>query len=296
MRAKDLAAFIKARENHKLFKEGSIGKAQFKNDPIIAKYRFCNVHREDDRVSKYVRQWSQKWAGNPDQWFAFVVARLFNLPASLAFISKTVVPFKPDEMRRKLVLMRKTMNIFNAAYIVSTNGRAMDKVDYVIDIVLKPLWEDRKMYRPKRDVAHIPFQFNMYHTRLMRAQGLGSFMAAQIIADLKYELPFYEKELLLPTSYADDWYDFAASGPGSRRGLNWVCGRAFDAAWREDDWRLKIAELHRELLPLLPSAIGAKLHMQDLQNCLCELFKYVRAKETGQMPKQRYVPYDDRGL
>jgi hypothetical protein len=47
--------------------------------------------------------------------------------------------------------------------------------------------------------------------------GLGSFIAAQVVADLKY---------IEPLNKRFDWQTFAASGPGSRRGLNRVARRS----------------------------------------------------------------------
>lgn len=295
MRSKDLATFIKAREAARL------GKGR---DPIIAKFRFCNVVRADDRVTKWIFQWAgEMWPGHVDLWFAFVVARLFNNPETLEGIQNYVIPFKASKMR-EILHRRRDMGYknFNAAYIVSTNGLAMDKVDYVIDRVLGPLWQARKAMRPKlmtggninaKDKALRYETLDSYHAKLQTAQGLGSFMAAQVIADLKYFPPFFDEPLGIPTSAASDWWTFAASGPGSRRGLNWVMGHPAEQSWREAKWRETLSLLHRSLLPLLPAAIGTRLTAQDVQNCLCEFDKYERARTgVGAPPKQLYRPYN----
>jgi hypothetical protein len=172
--------------------------------------------------------------------------------------------------------------VFNAAYIVSTNGMPMNKIDYVIDIILDALWEARSLYRPKEGTLA------EYHTRLTKARGLGSFMAAQVIADIKYAPPFFDEDLFLPTGYADDWYTFAASGPGSRRGLNRVVERPVNSSWREADWRATLAKLQRNILPHIPQYLGSYLHAQDLQNCLCEFDKYERIRLGEGRPKQTY--------
>src|SRR6478609_6557557 len=141
MRVKDLARFIIAREIIRGAKES--GKQRpWTLDPILGKYRFCNVRREDDRVTRWLRKnWYPRFANNPDVWFAAVVARLLNLPESLTDVAEYTLPFKPKPFTAMLHgrKVQKLKN-FNPAYIVSTNGVAMDKVDYLVARVLGPLW------------------------------------------------------------------------------------------------------------------------------------------------------------
>lgn len=284
MRTKELAKFVIARDAVREAKEAGKPKPWTK-DAILQQYRFCNVHREDDAVTRWIAEnWRGPHSGEVDLWFAMVVARLFNLPSTLAAIGYPV-PWRSERTRKQLrAIQARGTNVFNAAYIVSTNGMRMDKVDYVIDVILDPLWEARKLYRP--DPKGESFAF--YHERLMKARGLGSFMAAQVIADLKYAQPWYNEEFKLPTTQASDWWTFAASGPGSRRGLNRVCRRRVDEHWREDDWRAELAMLLKAITTHLPVQIGSKLHAQDLQNCLCEFDKYERVRLGEGTPKQLY--------
>jgi hypothetical protein len=270
MRVKELVKFITARESVRVNKAN--GKPRpWTKDPILDKYRFCNVHREDDYVTQWLRaNWYLHLKDDPDVWFAAVVARLFNLPASLYEIMPFVLPWKPEQVR-KILHKRKAAGLknFNAAYIVSTNGIAMDKIDYIVTRVLGPLWAARKKLRPfpGRSLAE-------QQVLLTQFDGLGSFIAAQVIADLKY---------IAPLDKAKDWHTFASSGPGSRRGLNRVCGRSVDAPWNEQQWRAVLGELQERIKPL-------ELHAQDLQNCLCEFDKYERTRLGEGTPKQIYMP------
>jgi hypothetical protein len=277
VRVKELVAFIKAREAVRKFKESDKERTTWnmrKLDPIIVKYRFCNVHREDDRVTKWI---ASNWRGphkhNEDLWFTMVVARLLNLPASLEAVEAAVFPTWNPKLFVKTLTERKTkeMKNFNAAYIVSTNGRAMDKVEYIAHNILEPLWKDRARLRPgPADTLY------GYHALLMSYQGLGSFMAAQVVADLKYTAPL---------ASASDWRTFAASGPGSRRGLNRVCGNTVDKAWTENSWLSHLNQLQASVDKALPEL---DLHAQDLQNCLCEYDKYERVRLGEGVPKQLY--------
>lgn len=290
MRVKELAAFIKAREEHRTAKTLGLLPHEWKQDPIIAQYRFCNVRREDDRVTKWIAaNWRAPHADDPHLWFAMIVARLFNLPFTLNAIGYPA-PWKAGTVARKLTLLRAHGNkIFNGAYIVSTNGRAMDKVQYLIMHVLDPLWAKRKAITQAMEDAPLV----EVHRILMYEQGLGSFMAAQIVADLKYAPPYYDTDLDLPTSHAPDWYTFAAPGPGSKRGLNRVMYQPTDKTWPGRTWLATMEILHNKLIGsgLLPQYLGSYFHMQDLQNCLCEFDKYERARLGEGRPKQFYKPY-----
>lgn len=275
MRVNDLVRFIKEREKVRQAKEA--GKPRpWTKDPILAKYRFCNVHREDDYVTRWLRyNYYRHLAGDPDIWFAAVVARLFNQPDALYEIMPYVLPFKPEKVRA-ILHKRKAAGLknFNAAYIVSTNGVAMEKVDYVVTRVLGPLWVDRKVFRG------VPHCLADFHARLTQYDGLGSFIAAQVIADLKY-LPEW-RDLY-------DWDTFAASGPGSRRGLNRICNAPIDKPWTELTWRITL----RTLQAHVNVRLSEPLHAQDLQNCLCEFDKYERARLGEGEPKQIYKERSD---
>lgn len=276
MRTDDLCRFIKARESVRIAKEAGKAREKWTQDPILAKYRFCNVRRNDDRVSRWIHtNWLRRTIGVPwhegaeDLWFAMVVARLFNLPATLEAIEAFTLPFKPEPMRKAL---KKLPKVFNAAYIVSTNGISMNKVDYVIDRVLVPLWKDRKRLRPK-----VGDTLDIWHMALCQYQGLGSFMAAQVVADMKYLQPLYG---------AADWQWWAASGPGSRRGLARVMHGDVKYHYNETVWRLEFHGLWEAVNKKLKWA--EPLTGQDLQNCLCEFDKYERARLGEGEPKQIY--------
>lgn len=284
MRVNDLAMFIKRRESIREKKEA--GKPRpWTVDAIFDNYRFCNVRREDDRVTRWLREqyyvrWMEDdncggWLPDKDIWFTAVVARLLNLPESLEAVANYVLPWKPEKFRAALHERKCAgKKNFNAAYIVSTNGIAMDKVDYIVQRVLGPLWVSRRKLRYNYETL------KTWHEAFMKFDGLGSFIAAQVIADLKY---------MPPMDAASDWATFAASGPGSRRGLNRVIGNPVDAPWREYEWHNQLLKLRDKLLPLLPKPIH--LHAQDVQNCLCEFDKYERARLGEGTPKQLYKEY-----
>lgn len=250
------------------------GQEVWTNDPILAEWKFCNVRREDDRVTRWiVENWRTPNAQDPDLWFAMVVARFINWPDTLAELGYPV-PWSPKTFRDKMAYRKERgEKMYTGAYMVRADKEHKDKFEYQEKVVFTPLWEARERLRPKAGDT-----LNSYHMLLGQFHGLGSFMAAQVVADMKYVSPLRE---------ASDWNTFAASGPGSRRGLNRVLGRDKDSPWTEEDWRAALGRLHTETDLHTASYIGF-LHAQDLQNCLCEFDKYMRVKLGEGRPRARF--------
>lgn len=267
--------FISARERHRVAKVA--GRAVDKPDAIISKFRFCNVRRNDDRVTKWIHEnYLERWRGHKDLWFALVVARLFNNEETLNDILREVLPFNSGKMALTLSKRKaKGKKNFNAAYIVSTNGRAMDKVEYVVRFILEPLWADKA--RLSKDIHRTEWLEDV-HKILMLQNGMASFMAAQVVADLKYADPKRWR----------DFDTFVASGPGSKRGLNRVMGRPVAQPWREDEFRDELLKLRERINATLTT--WEPITAQDIQNCLCEYDKYERVRLGEGVPKQLYKP------
>lgn len=273
MRTKELFKWMKERYSIYTKRQAGLPKPWTK-DPILQRYRFCNVYRELDTVTQWIAaHWRKPHAKDQHLWFAMVVARLFNLPESLAAIGYPV-PWQPAAAA-KVLHKRETMglNNFNGAYIVSTNGRAMNKVDYVLQLVLAPMWDARSK------MSSIGCNLVDYHSMLTNFQGMGSFMAAQVVCDLSY---------VAPLNSAEDWDTWAASGPGSRRGLNRVMGYEVNNPWNEATWLLNLQTLKASIDPLVSKSGMPFVHARDLQNCLCEFDKSERARLGEGRPKSRY--------
>ena len=290
--ANRLVYFILARHDIYLRRK-ALQPKPWTEDEILQSYRFCNVFRELDTVTIWIaRNWRNVDPNAVDVWFAMVVARLFNWPPTLELIDYPV-PFNAKRIMRPVnSLKQRGEKVFSGAYIVSTNGREMDKAEYLVTHVLAPLWKDRKKF--SLSIANWRTRYNkrleLYHDALMQYNGMGSFMAAQVIADIKYDNTIVND--------CDDWWTFAASGPGSRRGLNRVLGREYNAPWTEKVWRTQLEDLRSTVNSMLRDyslwdpgknkRVFLKLHAQDLQNCLCEFDKYERVRLGQGRPRSRY--------
>jgi hypothetical protein len=272
---KEFIAFVIARHQVYLRKADARPKPWTK-DPILQRYRFCNIYRELDTVTQWIgNEWRTPHATDKDLWFAMAFARLFNSPDTLRAVGYPV-PWSLSKMKNALQRVERAGNgVFNGAYIVSTNGVSMPKIQYLCERVLEPLWKHREIIRPRAGDTLAAFA-----TRLQQENGFKGFMAGQVVADLKYANNS-------PLSNAVDWHTWAVSGPGSRRGLNRVVGRIVDAPWQERQWHTSLLPLQEQLNNGIPPVWGM-LHAQDVQNCLCEFDKYMRTKLGEGRPKSTY--------
>lgn len=269
-----LTRFVTEREAVRLRRIDNPHAPPWSHDVILQQYRFTNVRREDDAVTGWIREnWRTPNRTDPDLWFGMAVARFVNEPGCLAELGWPT-PWQASRFvgvlrRRK----RERKRITNPAYMVSTNGHKVPKEQFLAEL-FTDLWTARLILRPRAGDT-----LNSWHMTLMTRNGLGSFMAAQVVADVKYVDP----NLLA----AADWHTFAASGPGSRRGLNRVLGYPVNQSWREEDWRMALGRAREELNDNL--RWDQPLHAQDVQNCMCEYDKMERVRLGEGRPKQRFA-------
>ncbi|MEQ1572799.1 MAG: nucleotide kinase domain-containing protein [Vicinamibacterales bacterium] len=246
-------------------------------DPAIAGYRYCNVRREDDKVTRWIAaNWRNSNATHPNLVLAMVLARMVNWPDSLDQIG---FPFKWDPNRVKMILQLRQSNklkTWSAAYMITTCGKRMSKEEYVVDYVCGQV----------ASMTYGDFEFRNFTLasawkRLSIADGLGSFLAAQVVADLK-NTPGHS------LAQAPDWWVWSAPGPGSLRGLNWFFHDKPDGPITATKYEAKIQECWAAVRELLPENLQ-DLHMQDFQNCLCEFGKYCRIRYGDGRVRSRYI-------
>jgi len=271
--------FIFNRHSASLAKTAGLPREQWTKDAIIAKYRFCNVYRKLDRVTVWLdHHWLGPYADERDLWFQTIVGRLINEPDALQALRLCLPWNSPWFTRTLLQRQADGLKIRNTAYIVSTNGRAMPFVPYIVQHVLDPLWAQRAKLRPQPEVTLGGY------ARLLQAQmGIGSFIAGQVIADLKYHDACMVE--------ARDWKTFSVPGPGSLRGMGRLLGSTDASKCSE---RAFFAGMPRagDLANEVTFDNGWPfLDAQDVQNCLCEFDKHERALNGQGVPKQIYTPH-----
>lgn len=267
--------FIKERESIRERKEVLHQKKPWTLNPILRDYRFCNVRRMDDKVSRYLKSnWYNAVNENLPPLTQALLARHLNKIETMRKLSPAR-QWDPDYLKKTLRGIDKP---FGAAYVISgalgQTGKYRDKVAIIIDGVIGPIHNNP----PDLDYSSVEKSV----TELSKCLGLGSFMAGQVIGDLVHHPCFSDL-----TFFTDRWI-WAAKGPGSSRGLCRLLGmppKKTGFSQREfSDHLATVSGIIQEELP----AIHRKLEAIDMQNCLCEFDKMERALHGEGRPKRKY--------
>lgn len=267
--------WINEREKCRKGREKRLPKP-WSEDPILQSYRFCNVRREDDTVTRWIHnEWIALNDGKvpkENMVLAMIVARTVN---NIDTLKEIGFPWTVNlegwfGFARSVMKARRDRKeqVWTGAYLVSTNGHSMDKIDYIIDKVWVPF---AKTGRGPYDAETL----QCYHKYLQHYDGLGSFMAGQVIADLKYS------SLL---RNAPDHHTWAPIGPGSKRGLNRYFGRPLEKNIPEHQ---VLKELQGVQLQV-QQRLGLDIAVHNIQNCFCEYDKYRRVQLGEGKPRSTY--------
>jgi hypothetical protein len=269
----DLIHWIRERENVRKVKEELDGVKPYSLDPIFQTTRFCNVHREDDKVTRWLKvNWRDPNSEHPNLAFSMCLARIVNWPSTLAVLG---FPFKwsKDQFITTMTDLSGggSKKIWGGAYMVTGGYSAGGETKQVImGRVLDEAYTATRVWLDDGERT-----LKECFSYVSSAKGLGTFLAAQVVADLKYT-PLLEK--------APDWVTFCAPGPGSTMGLNFLQGRPPTKGISEKQFSLEVNDLR----VWLEAEIGVVLTAHDTQNCLCEFSKYVRIKYFGGRAKTGY--------
>ncbi len=261
--------WIKERESIRIKKERGDPKP-WTDDEILSRFRFCNVVRMEDKVSRWLyNHWYKTNYNHKNMVVACCLARFINKPESLqsiGFPSK----WEPEMIKKTLrEIKAEGVTVFNSAYIVRGND-GDDKIASVVDYYCQPLIDY------PLDINRDSMQET--HQALCDRHGFGSFMAGQVVADMRWAIK-------------GNWRDrnsWAPYGPGSLRGMNRFHGRPVDSLKDKNNFLEELREYRDFCYENLPDSITDKLELMDLQNTLCECDKFLRCLFSEGRPKQRY--------
>lgn len=272
-----LIYWIQEREAIRIKKETGHGKP-WSNDHVFQTTYFCNVHREDDKVTRFIRRMYNPYYDDPMFVYNIVLARFINWPNTLSSLGY-LEEHKPHYLKAALESIQSVGKVWGGAYIITTHGQKMNKVDYLVDQVLKDIVQYQTRYALDSTLCQ------EMSNELQRIDGIGSFLAGQIVADLK-NTPGH------PLASAPDKETFVVPGPGSMRGVSWFRyghGKFACESEFEDGFPLV-----REYVDQHWPESVAPVDNQDLQNCLCEYDKYCRVA-TGMGRSKRHYPGTKKG-
>jgi len=245
------------------------------DDPVFQNTYFCNVRREDDKVTQWIRKFYSSYVNEHMFEYNIIMSRFLNWPPTLEALGYRV-GHSPLVMNAQLrEIAKQGFKVWGGAYLITTHGMPMAKVDYltyeVLEAVYKRLDGLRKACRGTSGGAAA--------AGLEEIDGIGSFLAGQIIADLK-NTPEH------PLAKMEDWWTFVVPGPGSIRGCSWFHYNRPDEM-KESAFLSHFKEVRKYVDAHWPLTIPAICN-QDLQNCLCEYDKYQRVRNGTGRSKRRY--------
>jgi hypothetical protein len=275
---KPLFFWIKEREHIRIRKDSGCA-FPWTNDPILSTYRFCNVRREDDRGTIWIRDNIRTpYTDHPMLWLMLCIARQINWPAALEeLIRQKAWPIDSDfspSLITSVLNTRKARGdkVYTGAYMISApSTKGADKQSYIGEIVIGALWDRRAEFVNWEGVT-----LQDTHARIMQSNGWGQFMSYQAVVDMRFTRLLRD---------APDVRLWAAAGPGTLRGLNRLHGR-------DIDFRLSQAQALDEMLDIyedVEDETGVQMDFSDVPNILCETDKYLRVQLGQGKPRALYV-------
>jgi hypothetical protein len=260
-------------ERHRIYMKRQAGElAPWTLDPVLRDYFFCNVFRELDPGTVWLRQgWTDRHGYGSDAFdgptllFNIIKYRLFGTERAGAALGYQTA--WDDSMAaittRLLTQARMDGPIYTAAYMHS--GGLADHVKLLGDV-----WADRhNLYG--RIVADRTIQGA---TKILtEIPHFGPFMAYEVATDLRHT-PVLDG--------APDTMTWANPGPGSWRGLR----RIFPYVSKAEAvaaMALLLLWSQSKLAAYVPP-----LEMRDIEHSLCEFDKYERASQPGVVGLRRY--------
>ncbi len=263
-------------------------------DPIIREWRFCNVRREDDRVTVWIRKnIREAYAGHPLLWLMLCLARQINLPSTLHDLI-TMYPgawpgddcFQPEHLRDALEdRARQGLKNYTGVYVISAppGGGTGSKPAYTALEVIGKLWKDQTKFEMFTRGDHGTAMRN-FHNMLMGYPGWGPFLAYQAIVDMRFT-PILKNAVDVKT--------WCAAGPGTIRGLNRIYGRPVEydlTRMKHHAVQQRAKEELIKMWPVLVGESGVSMDLSDVPNVMCETDKYLRVKNGEGTPRNRYEP------
>lgn len=303
----DLSKFFgSAWERHRIYvlKELNAPKP-WSQSSVFQRYYFCNVFRDLDKTSLFIRQVIHQHEDDPRLWKAIFLMRYISKLETLQDLHEKNAILDHDKAYR---LMRTwTSNgrkLFTSAFIVNSRARGewVDKITYIFRLIKEV--HGRMNENPDIYLRHMQLMESCYYT-LYGLPGVGGFMAYQYTVDLHYA-----QRYLANVRDARTW---TALGIGALRGMNRLLGNPAKKTripnqidltqeilkrWEAEVFDNKPFEMQKtyESLPEEMKTqenfkrvvqLYARFHaleLSDVQHWLCEYDKYMR----GGSQKRRY--------
>lgn len=281
--------FTTARERYEIYLRKCKGEnPPYSQDPAFVEWRFCNVFRELDKVTKWIRDNVREPMRNgPQVYLAMVICRLFNKIETLDLLLKNDLfdqtsLFLNWNSNKAREVLKDCKPIVGGAYVVRTPD-SMNKLDGVLHMV-DDIARGTPPINPGKDktrgllLQHVWLNLRTYPC-------IGKFMAYEIVSDLRHTY------LLENASDINTW---ANAGPGACLGLSWLVEKNLTAIkYGPKKTEQLVLHLMKGLLywskvpEMWPNA-WPRWEMREVEHWLCEYAKWVKVTHLGMRMKRRY--------
>jgi hypothetical protein len=312
--ALDFFRFIYDRQVVSLLKEKNPNACRLTEDPILSRYKFCNVYRQKDKCTKYLQEVldyeSRLLDESPyynsmslsSKLFWIIFFRRFNI-INFFDIFKTEKSEGLPTWDLKYIIWKLDKfkehgaKLFNDAYTVcqipyDKDFRPKDKhvqICLSMDAIFKQ-GLTRQLFVPAPNPV-IVLQARAFFEKLQfKGHRIGPFLAYQIMQDLNYieKIPAFK--------------NFTFVGPGAEPALNWIYRYAPKVSKPSKEelcldltakqpyfWRKLRKQTGKDWYKICQTEIdwGESLSVHNIQNCLCEFRKYTNLK-AGKGRKRIY--------
>lgn len=264
-----------ASERQRAFERRVAGEpGPWTNDPILQRYKFCNVFRAADRVSQYLIRhvaYAKEASEPSDRLFQILAFRFFSRMETWESV-RTFLGRAPvisdlvsgDFLRALDAAKKENGGLYTSAFILCAANpyKQPDKHRNHVELF-------RHMFVKDRVGEHLLRARSLQEIflRLREYPLIGDFMAYQIAVDLNYSAL---------VNFSEN--DFTQPGPGAIRGLKKVFVHLGDYSPAETIlWmgERQTQEFARLSLPW-NGLWGRGIHAIDAQGLFCEVDKYCR--------------------
>lgn len=251
------------------------------DDEILQTYSFCNVYREDDRTTVWIREnLREPLRDHPNVLFGMVMARFFNRIETLEHISSHFIEHGWDSDYTYEVL-QGINPVVTGAYMVNT-PKGMTKLEGVLTI-LDMVWEDEPLLRQMMPDIGAQVTMERLHHELQKYPHLGAFMAYEMVTDLRHTFVLEN---------APDLMSWASPGPGCVRGLCRVMGVELGSLqYHKKQDRARCLGVMQGMLSKVNEVWPQewpRWEMREVEHTLCEFDKYERVRLGEGRPKAKY--------
>jgi hypothetical protein len=282
-------------ERHRVYLKKEAGHPKpWTDDEVLQSYFFTNPYREHDKVTKwFCNNVREPLRNDPQVLMATIIFRWFNLPATGEALMDgpilsdncegcLLLNWDSEEAFKRLDPIRRNGGqLFTGAFMInSPPGKS--KLEAILERI-DCVWNDYE--RLIRYFLDYQLTLQEAHEWLTQYDGLGGFMAYEIVCDLRHTYLLEE---------ATDVLTWCNPGPGAVRGMYRVLGRDFakgnnsSSPPRPRDWDERTAELLAAMQEVAKRNKFPRVELREVEHSLCEYDKYMRAMSGDGRMKRTY--------